>query len=788
MEQIWDSELDIPQEEGNHIFNIRVKDENGDWGSVFSKIVLVYTGYEDSRDIQIQQAEFFWNDDPGEGSATTILSFDGDLNEAVEQVFQSEIPLPEEEGVHIFSIRVMDENGTWSSTFSKAVLLDAGAYIERFMEIQEGEYFWDEDPGEGQGTTLLAIDGQFGEAIEGVFDNMASLEQEGFPNAGFHIFNLRVTDENDIWSSIFSKLVRIRSWVLSEAAINNDQICQGESVQLEILGGLDYVWSPSTGLNITEGSIVNANPTTTTNYMIVGSGPNNYTDTTYYALTVLETPSIISSVITDPTCDICEDGSIDITIESNNPYTINWYSNNFESQNEDLNNISGGTYFVTIENENGCSYSESFTLIIEGCTDELACNYDETATNDNGSCEYAEEYYDCDGGPINDSDNDGIPDELEIPGCTDPLACNYNAYAIQDDGSCIFPSDCGDCESIGVTHSIQLNSNSGWNLFSTYICPFEPNIDSIMEELVNNNNLYLVKDGDGNVYWPAFNLNTIGNLEIGKGYLLKVQDQAILNIYGTVLNYNDTINIQSGWSYLGYLHQECYNVVDMMEPIVSELILMKDGVGDVYWPYFNLNYIGNMCPGQGYQIKMINSSIFNFPNPDGARYGHFSKNRTVHFEKASNTGNNMTIGLPLTSWESTPSIGDEIAAYGEDGELIGSTTFQGDHIALTVWGDDLTTDKKDGISEGEAISFKLWNSQTGVEQTLEVRWTQGVGFYTTDGISIAGQIILGSELTTEKQLVKITDMLGREVNGDEKDVMLLYIYDDGSIERVFIKE
>jgi hypothetical protein len=31
-------------------------------------------------------------------------------------------------------------------------------------------------------------------------------------------------------------------------------------------------------------------------------------------------------------------------------------------------------------------------------------------------------------------------------------------------------------------------------------------------------------------------------------------------------------------------------------------------------------------------------------------------------------------------------------------------------------------------------------------------------------------------------------MLGRDVNGDEKDVMLLYIYDDGSIEREFIKQ
>jgi len=60
--------------------------------------------------------------------------------------------------------------------------------------------------------------------------------------------------------------------------------------------------------------------------------------------------------------------------------------------------------------------------------------------------------------------------------------------------------------------------------------------------------------------------------------------------------------------------------------------------------------------------------------------------------------------------------------------------------------------------------------------------------YSTDGISIAGQIILTNELTSERQLVKITDVLGKEVNGNEKDVMLLYIYDDGSIERTFIKE
>ena len=48
---------------------------------------------------------------------------------------------------------------------------------------------------------------------------------------------------------------------------------------------------------------------------------------------------------------------------------------------------------------------------ILGCTDPLACNYDSTATCDDGSC--------------------------VMPGCTDVLACNYDSAAGCDDGSCI---------------------------------------------------------------------------------------------------------------------------------------------------------------------------------------------------------------------------------------------------------------------------------------------------------------------------------------------------------------
>ena len=109
---------------------------------------------------------------------------------------------------------------------------------------------------------------------------------------------------------------------------------------------------------------------------------------------------------------------------------------------------------------------------------------------------------------------------------------------------------------------------------------------------------------------------------------------------------------------------------------MNDLTIVKDEAGNVYWPMFGLNSIGNMCPGKGYQIKMENSTLLNYPSSGGARYGDVYIERPVHFDEPVNTGNNMIIGLPLNSWETTPSIGDEIAAYGEDGTLIGSTTFK----------------------------------------------------------------------------------------------------------------
>jgi len=112
---------------------------------------------------------------------------------------------------------------------------------------------------------------------------------------------------------------------------------------------------------------------------------------------------------------------------------------------------------LATETDSSCAYSQQYfdclgiclidtdgdgvcdELEITGCADSLACNYDIAVTESDSSCVFAEVYYDCVGLCLNDTDNDGVCDELESEGCTDSLACNYNAEVLTDDGSCIYP-------------------------------------------------------------------------------------------------------------------------------------------------------------------------------------------------------------------------------------------------------------------------------------------------------------------------------------------------------------
>jgi hypothetical protein len=206
--------------------------------------------------------------------------------------------------------------------------------------------------------------------------------------------------------------------------------------------------------------------------------------------------------------------------------------------------------------------------------------------------------------------------------------------------------------------------------------------------------------------------------------------------------------VPEGWSYIAYLHQAPQDAEAMMSPLVDNLIILKDGDASVYWPQIDVNTIGggsgNMSAGFGYQLKVYDNTTFSYPESTDA--GRFASNPTpIHpltkYVEATNTGNNMTIGIPMESWEVAPEEGDEIAAYSESGMLVGSVTYTGSSTALTIWGDDATTDKVEGLLEGESMSFELWRkTEDKIEEVKIHHWVEGNNVYSVNGIAIAGSI------------------------------------------------
>jgi choice-of-anchor B domain-containing protein len=124
-----------------------------------------------------------------------------------------------------------------------------------------------------------------------------------------------------------------------------------------------------------------------------------------------------SSSATTYSSTVCvDDGCYDLTINDSfgDGICCGYGTGNYviTSQGETL--VSGGE-FASTETINFCISGGEPD--VPGCTNYTACNYNSTATLDDGSCDY-----------------------ISCAGCTNSTACNYDSTATLDDGSCEYES------------------------------------------------------------------------------------------------------------------------------------------------------------------------------------------------------------------------------------------------------------------------------------------------------------------------------------------------------------
>ena len=232
-----------------------------------------------------------------------------------------------------------------------------------------------------------------------------------------------------------------------------------------------------------------------------------------------------------------------------------------------------------------------------------------------------------------------------------------------EDSDCVFTSETQGSEISEQTIELP----AGWSMFSTYMMTDNMALDVILNPIVLN--VIIAKDNFGAAYLPEFNFNGVGNITPGLGYQIKTVEATDLILSGTcLLPENNPVNLDAGWNMVGYLRLDAAPAALVLaeQNDADNLIIAKNYLGAAFLPEFNFNGIGNLEPGQGYQVKINESGVLNFLSNDNSY--KFSKievtnNILSHFQSAINTGSNMTISVPSYAWGESPSIGDEISAY-----------------------------------------------------------------------------------------------------------------------------
>ncbi len=166
------------------------------YGTNFEKTLKNYIWVNPPDCPNIVKAEYFFDDDPGFGNASSI-TFTADNFQDIEYTIDlSDVTL----GLHRLYLRVMDENGKWSHLQSRPVLVEN---TETYREITNVEYFLDSEPGFGNGTTI-----PIGKNLEvNIFPtiNLTNISE------GLHRLYIRAKDNKGKWSMPQSRPVLVQN-------------------------------------------------------------------------------------------------------------------------------------------------------------------------------------------------------------------------------------------------------------------------------------------------------------------------------------------------------------------------------------------------------------------------------------------------------------------------------------------------------------------------------------------------------------------------------------------------
>ena len=231
-------DLDISTlDAGTYYAFIRAKDEDGVWSFIYKMIIqkvetLPVTTLDDIVDL-----EYFFDTDPGSGNGTPITVAAGTVTSTTFDIDISGLS----PGFHKVYFRSKDENEIWSLIYVQNVVKILEESLQPSTDVVAMEYFFDTDPGFGNGTPVAVTAGTI---TSTAFD----IDISGL-STGFHKVYFRTKNENNVWSlSYIQNFMSVAEYPIAPST---------DIVAMEYFFDIDPGFGSGTDVPITADTITN---------------------------------------------------------------------------------------------------------------------------------------------------------------------------------------------------------------------------------------------------------------------------------------------------------------------------------------------------------------------------------------------------------------------------------------------------------------------------------------------------------------------------------------------------
>ena len=180
-------------EAGFHYLYIRVQNDDNNWSLFEGRTFYIQESIDAILATSITNAEYFFDDDPGLGSGSSLEVNEQSLVEENWAISVEGLS----EGFHQLCIRTKDDLGQWGLFEYRTFYIQPDQENSTATLVVAAEYFFDSDPGVGHGTAieLTSLSGSIEENLSIFIDDLSS---------GFHQLYVRAKDDLGNWS-VFEK-------------------------------------------------------------------------------------------------------------------------------------------------------------------------------------------------------------------------------------------------------------------------------------------------------------------------------------------------------------------------------------------------------------------------------------------------------------------------------------------------------------------------------------------------------------------------------------------------------